>query len=370
MHKALADRILEHVRAFAEPWYDGHGGLIAVAARPRPDAAIVVRSHGGHSGFRDADGRLRAVVGRGWALVGPGVAPAPWLGRTAGFAGTVRSNEVPRIMAALAEMGASHVAVAGEAAARFFTAALGREAVHRTITSPAVARALVRAGRFVVAAFDPSSAWGGYRREIPVADAVENLRRIEEWGVPPPGRSGSAIRAYASTLVHSGLRTVAPEPALLGRREDLVEAIREWSRGFPVTLAEAEDGSVWRVHHVTHHVLRMEWGVRGVAFPGVRPRKPIGNAGRIRVAPARDIAVLGTRDKESVGFLARRSLPVLYGELAALLRSGPPRVHDVHVVALALGIATARIDENGPMTTVRGIYIHAQGPRDCQPLPA
>lgn len=371
----LAATITEHTAPFAVFWRDEHGGLVAIAARAWPDSAIVVRSGHERSVFTDDRGHVTAIAGRGWALVGSIGAPNTRMPGSVGFAGRVHRNEIHHVCAAIEHLSARRVHVAGAGAARFFSTVLGVERIERTSSPHGLARALVLARDGVGAAFDFVGPWNGWCRTAAVEHALANARRMGEWGVPPPSRTGSAMRAYANALVHERPWQPPAAGVAYGSRTRLLAAIdaatKTWSRSLVVDV----NGTVWEKRRTPCDRLRRTLGITGIAFPtglSAKDAEDAKPAYRIFVSPQRDIALFTSwdvheRDVEKA-WIATNALPMLHGVLAEYLTSATGKPHDPDTVALAFGIATARVRLRGLTIGIEGLHVSLESPYCLQPL--
>lgn len=352
----VAGKIAGHVSPFAEIWRDDRGNIVALSAYARPDAALVVRSDADPTVFCDDNGNPGAVVGRGWAMVGPFVSLATAHGKTASFAGRVTRREIPAILEARG------VSVAGQAAAHFFRTALGDGAVHDPGRPHGLARALTcGAGRAAVV-YDLELPRCHFWRAVPLAVAAENARRMEAWGIPPPAEGGSALRAYATDLVRHRPWKPPFTDAPRGTREDLIAAIREWSRDLPTYHARDRDGRVWRLHDIRCHALRGACGIRAVAFPAVGAPPADRYARDLVAAPEDDIAICTQIRWAGRTFPGRGALPVLYAMLARSLREEPEEMKRVRTAAVALALAVARTRIEGPTVVLEGVQVTVRAP--------
>lgn len=369
----LAATIEEHTSHFAVFWRDGHDGLVALSGRSWPDSAIVVRPHGGRTVFTDEQGNVAAIVGRGWSLVGSGAAPCSREPGTVGFAGTVCRSEVSHVVSALSLLSARRVHVAGNSAARAFTALLGSEGVERTRAPHGLARALLLAPGRVAAAFDFTGVRQHRPRVAEIEPALRNALRMGEWGVPPPANASSALRVYAEALVHDRPWEPPSVGTVRGTREDLLAAIDAATRWWETSLVVDPQGRSWKLRHAPLERLRRGLAIRGIAFPVPAPTwRDAEPDHRLYVSPSDDVALATSWDFAECdpdrAWIGRSALPLLYGALAHHLGGDSPCPPDTDALALAFGIATARIRSHGLTIGVEGLYVGMPGPYRLQPL--
>lgn len=301
---------------------------MALAARI---AAVVMRVDGASAVFRAGSGDVALVAERGWALAGPRAGTPLACNSMAGFAGIVRRRDMPDIAAALRHVGADRVAVS---------------------TVPAAGFAIP---------------WTGRWNAVPLAVAAENVRRMAEWGVPPPAPIGSALRAYAGAPVRDPPWEPPACTNTAAGRGDPIEAIREWSGWFPATYAMDEDGRAWELRRIEDRVIGTVRGIEAVAFPapGVACTEPAPSV--FLISPRRDIAIAMHRIRDGPAFPGRGALPIPYAELPRVLRGETSRIPPVRAAALAVTLAAARMRTIGSTLVLEGAHVVVPHPVDLQP---
>lgn len=352
----IAARIAEHTRPFAEIWTDGRGAVAAVSRHARADVIVALRPDSAPTLFRDGEGRIRAAVGRGWAMClrAPGTY-AYQLPAVADLAGRIGHREIPRVHALVRECRAERVATAGSATARLLAAMLGPECVEIAFRPDPFALALLRSGGQVGVAVVAAPPRSGLRGEVPIDEAARRLARVEEWGAPPPGE-GTALEAYARVLLDPWPWRTGPHTSITGTRADLVQALRAWSDGFPSWRVALDDGSTWEVRSIPMRKLPSYWGIHAIAFPA--PPDPWARRQverPLRVSRERDVAVVANTLYSA--FLGRGCEPLLYGALAREVREAHERSAMAEWMAVAITLPAAEIHRAGPTIVLDGVYV-------------
>lgn len=357
-HLDTVRNIVESIRPFARIWTDERGNTIATSARYAPDCALALRLDDGHSIFRGPDGTPGVVADRRWAMADMRAVDAPNDEPIATLVGRPSPSDIPRIVAAMDLLGAESLSVPDPVNERTLRAVLGEGVVRRGVRSAMVANAaFVGVGRvamFREAWLSESERWRAVSFEI----AADNLRRLEDWGLPPPCADGGALHACASALVCDPPWQPPVLDAPCGTREGLVAAIEKWSRDFSVYHVRTPDGTGWTLRYLPSRTLREQWKLHAVAFPGdVPPDAPRVREEVLYAAPQRDIAILDDVDRRIRGFAARSALPAIYGALTRSVAEQKGRSFDIPAVLYALSVATARTTVTGPTVTFEGLRI-------------
>lgn len=364
--------IVEHTKRFATFWHDEHGGIVALPAGPRVDCALIVRPDRWPARFRTADGRIAAVVGDDWAMVGMHAAPPqPRHEGTVGFAGYADRRSAPEILAAFAELRGKRLASATKGSRLLFGAVLGPDAVQELPRSHQFALALRLRAPEVRVVFDPMSPVYSWLEEVEIERAIGNAEAIETWGVPPP-EAGTALKSYVHALVARKCREPPDAENTRGTRGDLVRALRLWAADLPCSYATTPDGGTWRVYRVPRGRVREMRGLRAIAFPEDIPPGPRAEVlPGLRVAPAHDVAVLADTHALRTGLLGRGTEDITYGVLTAHISRHPKRPARPDWVTLAATLVSAEIRREGPTVVVEGVYLpraHVDSPFFPRPI--